>query len=182
MKIEILYEPITSGDWKRLGVEWPSQNDPRYTFESYNSFRKGWKFEMPEGELIKIADCWHEDLNAYSGINGGTIFMLGQFSFEKPGNKIFNVEIRQNEIIEAIKNNDYREPLEKENEIIDWCQENVQGDFILSLRGKYKMQIFSELTYFGGNKCALIFGGFIDISFTDDASAMAYKLRWDERV
>ena len=110
------------------------------------------------------------------------MFTLGQFSYEKPDNKIFNVEIRQNEIIEVIKSNDYRELLEKENEIVDWCQENVQGDFILSLRGKYKMQIFSELTYFGGNKCALIFGGFIDISFTDDASAMAYKLRWDESV
>ena len=181
MKIEILYAPITSGDWKRLGVEWPNQNDPRYTFELYKCFRKVWQFEMPEGELIKITECWPEDFNTYSGIIGGKMFTFVQFSIERPGEKIFNVEISQNEIIELISI-DYRELLEKENEIVDWCQENVQGDFILSLRGKYKMQIFSELTYFGGNKCALIFGGFIDISFTDDASAMAYKLRWDESV
>ena len=178
MKIEIIYTSFTTEDWNRLGVEW-SKKRFQYSDILPIRFQEAWDFKLPEREVINIIK-WHNDHTGLDGKYGEYCMSITQYSNSPPHPNNFNVIYSQQEIIDAIQQRRGIAYYKLQNDILYWCQENINNDFELSLNGKYELYIHADEAAFDLNDCHLSFEGFVQISFFDDTSAMAYKLMWGD--
>lgn len=179
MKIKIIYTSVTTEDWNKLGVEWSKQKKVQYSYRLPIQFRDGWEFKIPESEVMNIIN-WHKDYTEFDGKYGESFISITQYSNSTSLPNNFNVIYSQREIIEFFRQRGGMAYYKQQNDILYWCQENINNDFELSLNGKYELCINADEAAFELNDCHLIFEGFVHISFIDDASAMAYKLMWGD--
>ena len=177
MRIEIKYTNITTEDWNRIGAEWPKQKGFRYSFILSNYFGARWNIHLLKDELKKITE-WHDDYTLLEEDYMDEMISIEQYSDFESSENVFKVHLSHDEIINLIKGRNTYRLCTKENEILDWCQENINDDFFLSLEGDFDLYIYINELGAESYECELKFDGFLQINFMDDISAMGYKLRW----